>query len=178
MDLSGKSVLDIGTWDGFFAFECENRGAAKVVASDGYCRSGFGVFDGGGFQLARRTISSNVQDVKCRIEELDARRLGTFDYVLFLGVLYHAPDPLGYLDKVRSLCRGTAIIETVVDALDIDRPALIVYPGATLNGDATNFFGPNDEAVIGMCKEVGFARVEIVNPLWWLGRSVYHAHVE
>ena len=34
-DLSGRSVLDVGAWDGFFSFECERRGAARVVALDG-----------------------------------------------------------------------------------------------------------------------------------------------
>ena len=35
-DLTGKSVLDIGAWDGFFSFEAERRGAANVVALDHY----------------------------------------------------------------------------------------------------------------------------------------------
>jgi tRNA (mo5U34)-methyltransferase len=35
-DLSGKSVLDIGAWDGFFSFEAERRGAASVTAVDHY----------------------------------------------------------------------------------------------------------------------------------------------
>ena len=30
-DLSGKRVLDIGAWDGFFSFEAERRGAAHVT---------------------------------------------------------------------------------------------------------------------------------------------------
>lgn len=34
--LSGKSVLDIGAWDGFYSFEAEKKGAAKVVALDHY----------------------------------------------------------------------------------------------------------------------------------------------
>ena len=29
-DLTGKRVLDIGAFDGFFSFECERRGAAEV----------------------------------------------------------------------------------------------------------------------------------------------------
>jgi tRNA (mo5U34)-methyltransferase len=33
-DLRGKSVLDIGAWDGFYSFVAEERGAARVVASD------------------------------------------------------------------------------------------------------------------------------------------------
>lgn len=35
-DLKGKTVLDIGTYDGFYAFEAERRGAARVVALDHY----------------------------------------------------------------------------------------------------------------------------------------------
>jgi hypothetical protein len=32
--LAGKSVLDIGAWDGFFSFEAERQGARRVVALD------------------------------------------------------------------------------------------------------------------------------------------------
>jgi tRNA (mo5U34)-methyltransferase len=38
-DLDGLSVLDIGAWDGFFSFTCEERGAARVVALDHYAWS-------------------------------------------------------------------------------------------------------------------------------------------
>ncbi|WP_213979269.1 class I SAM-dependent methyltransferase [Sphingomonas sp. dw_22] len=176
-DLSGKSVLDVGAWDGFFSFECERRGGAQVVASDSYCWNGQGVFDGGGFRLAHAALESRVVPLNASVEQLDPAVHGTFDYVLFLGVLYHARDPLGYLAKVRALCRGTAIIETVVDALDVDRPALIFYPGATLNRDGSNFFGPNEAAVIAMCKEVGFSRVEVANRFYYDNRMVFHAHV-
>jgi len=33
-DLHGKTVLDIGAWDGFYSFVAEERGAARVVACD------------------------------------------------------------------------------------------------------------------------------------------------
>src|SRR5712691_11038678 len=35
-DVKGKSVLDIGAWDGYYSFEAERRGAARVVALDHY----------------------------------------------------------------------------------------------------------------------------------------------
>ena len=35
-DLSGKSVLDIGAYDGFYSFAAERLGAARVVAFDQY----------------------------------------------------------------------------------------------------------------------------------------------
>jgi tRNA (mo5U34)-methyltransferase len=34
--LQGKTVLDIGGWDGYFAFEAERRGAARVAVLDEY----------------------------------------------------------------------------------------------------------------------------------------------
>jgi tRNA (mo5U34)-methyltransferase len=38
-DLRGKTVLDIGAYDGFFSFEAERRGARRVVALDHYAWS-------------------------------------------------------------------------------------------------------------------------------------------
>jgi tRNA (mo5U34)-methyltransferase len=35
-DLRGKSVLDVGSWDGYFAFAAERLGADRVVALDHY----------------------------------------------------------------------------------------------------------------------------------------------
>ena len=35
-DLAGRSVLDVGCWDGWFSFRAEERGAARVVALDHY----------------------------------------------------------------------------------------------------------------------------------------------
>lgn len=176
-DLSGKTVLDVGAWDGFFSFECERRGAARVVASDSYCWDGEGIQDGGGFRLAHAALNSRVERLNVSVEQLDPAIHGTFDYVLFLGVLYHARDPLGYLAKMRSLCREVMVIETWVDGLDIERPAMIFYPGATLNSDASNYFGPNEAAVIAMCKEVGFSEVEVVNRHYYPNRMVFHAFV-
>jgi tRNA (mo5U34)-methyltransferase len=171
----GMSVLDIGALDGFFSFEAERRGAARVVACDHYCWSGTGRHDKGGFDLAKRALRSHVEEHFARVEDLDPAQIGTFDLVLFLGVLYHAPDPLGYLTKVRSLCHGTAIIETHVDALEVARPALVFYPGASLNNDPTNFFGPNPLAVEAMLKEVGFRSVEAF-PQWAPSRQAFHAY--
>src|SRR5204862_763819 len=90
--LSGRSVLDIGAWDGFFSFEAERRGAARVVATDYYAWHGLGWGTGNGkagFELARQTLRSRVEDVDIDVMELTPERIGTFDVVLFLGVLYH-----------------------------------------------------------------------------------------
>lgn len=174
-NLSGKTVLDIGAWDGFFSFEAERRGA-DVLATDHYCWTGVGIQDKGGFEIAREALRSKVRDTTVRVEDIPAANMGTFDVVLFLGVLYHSPDPLGYLRIVRSVTKGMAIIETHVDLLDVPRSALAYYPGSTLGGDATNFFGPNEGAVHGMCQDAGFSQVYTIQSPRAPTRMVFHAY--
>ena len=159
-DLRGKTVLDIGAYDGFFSFEAERRGSPRVVAADYFCWTLAGMGDKQGFNIAHAALNSKVEAVVIPVEEMSTEKLGTFDLVLFLGVLYHSPDPLRYLRIVRSLCKHQLILETHVDALDYPRPAMVFYPGATLNSDASNFWGPNPQAVDAMLLEVGFSRVE------------------
>jgi tRNA (mo5U34)-methyltransferase len=110
------------------------------------------------------------------VEEISPETVGVFDVVLFLGVLYHAPDPLRYLRVVRSVCREMMILETHLDAQDYPRPAMVFYPGATLNNDPTNFWGPNMPCVAEMLKEVGFSRFTFFPP-WQAARVVVHAFV-
>ncbi len=171
--MDGLSVLDIGAWDGFFSFECERRGAKRVVASDWFCWQGSGKK---GFEFAREALHSKVEDVTLKVEDLTPEALGTFDVVLFLGVLYHAEDPMRYLRIVKSLCKGVAFVETVVDGLDYPRPAMVFYPDKTLNNDPTNFWGPNRLAVEAMLHEVGFRSVNCVDT-YYGNRMVFHAKV-
>jgi tRNA (mo5U34)-methyltransferase len=89
-DLCGKTVLDVGAWDGFFSFEAERRGAARVVAIDPNAwRAPIGPdnpWSGQeGFNLARRVLGSKVEDADIGLLELSPERIGTFDLVLFLG---------------------------------------------------------------------------------------------
>lgn len=79
-----------------------------------------------------------------------------------------------YLRNVFSVCRGTAILETRVDALDYDRPAMVFYPGGTLNDDPTNYWGPNRQCVLEMLYDVGFSRVDLVHESG--DRMTFHAH--
>ncbi len=175
-DLTGRSVLDVGACDGFYSFEAERRGAARVVASDYWTWTWPGSDARRNFDLAHEALSSRVEPVEVSVEELTPERVGgTFDVVLFLGVLYHAPDPLGYLRRVRSVTGDMAIIETAVDLLDIEVPAAAYYPGASLNSDASNHFGPNPLAVEAWLAEAGFARVVAFDPWvkneeWGIGR--------
>jgi len=177
--LEGLSVLDIGAWDGFFSFECERRGAARVVATDYYSWHGGGWGTKAGFQLAREALASRVEDVDIDVVDLTPERIGTFDLVLLLGVLYHLRHPLLALERVASVTRRTLILETVVDMVGFRRPALAFYPGTELNGDPTNWFGPNPAAIVGMLQTVGFDRTGVVtrlpNAFYRGARAISHA---
>ena len=164
-DLTGRSVLDVGSYDGFYSFEAERRGASRVIASDSWTWNWPGSDARRNFDLVHEVLRSRVEPVVVSVEELTPERVGgTFDVVLFLGVLYHAPDPLGYLRRVRSVTSGMAIIETAVDLLDVPVPAAAYYPGASLNNDGSNHFGPNPLAVEGWLAETGFTRVVAFDP--------------
>ncbi len=93
---------------------------------------------------------------------MSPERIGTFDVVLLLGVLYHLRNPLMALERVASVTRELLILETVVDMVGIRRPAAAFYPGKELNEDPTNWWGPNQAAVGGMLRAVGFTRIRIM----------------
>jgi tRNA (mo5U34)-methyltransferase len=172
-DLRGKSVLDIGAYDGFFSFAAERRGAARVVAADKICWNLYGMATKDGFELARQALGSRVEDVEIAVEDITPERVGVFDVVMMLGVLYHSEDPFRYIRIASAVCREMLILETHVDAEDYPRPAMVFYPGATLNGDTSNWWGPNRAAVEGMLLESGFARVEANS--WFPRRMAFRA---
>jgi tRNA (mo5U34)-methyltransferase len=161
--LSGRSVLDIGAWDGAYSFEAERRGAERVLATDSYSWDGGGWGTKAGFELARQSLDSKVEDKTIDVFDLAPDTVGRFDLVLFLGVLYHVKDPIGALEHVASVTAGQAIVETEVDLMLTRRPAAALYPNTELNADPTNWWGLNPSAVCGVLRAVGFSRVEVVS---------------
>src|SRR5205085_4672941 len=108
---------------------------------------------------------SRVEDVQGDFMALDLDALGKFDVVLFCGVLYHLEDPLGALRRLRQVTSDVAVIEThaiVVPGLE-ERPLWEHYPGAELNGDASNWWGPNARGVLDACRAAGFGSAEVVH---------------
>ncbi len=159
-DLSGWSVLDIGAWDGALSFEAERRGASRVLATDSFCWSGEGWGTKDGFEFARKAIGSKVEDQEIDVLDLSPERVGTFDMVLFVGVLYHMRHPLLALERVSSVTDRLLVLDTHVSLVDHDEPMMRFYPGTELNDDPTNWCGPNPAAVEAMLRTVGFTRFE------------------
>jgi tRNA (mo5U34)-methyltransferase len=112
------------------------------------------------------------------VDDLSPDDPGVFDVVLFLGVLYHLRDPMRALERVASVTGELLVLETLVDLTLTRRPVAAFYPGDSMDGDATNWWGPNIAAVKGMLREVGFPRVDVIAPrshAWraaHLGRNV------
>jgi tRNA (mo5U34)-methyltransferase len=185
-DLSGQTVLDVGCWDGFYSFAAEQRGAARVLATDSF------IWKAGhkdGFLLARSALQSKVEVAEIDVLDLSPERVGIFDIVLFLGLLYHMKHPMLALERAASVTRKLLIVETVID-LRLPGKALAFYPGSELGRDDTNWFGPTPAAVEAMLQAAGFSRVERVWPssgrlrLWRamalfapksIKRAVFHA---
>lgn len=166
--LDGRSVLDVGAWNGFFSFEAERRGASRVLAVDSFCWSGEGWGTQDGFLLAREALGSRVEDREMEVLDLSPESVGTFDVVLCLGVLYHLKHPHQALERVASVTDDLLVLETHVDLLTTRVPAMALYPGDELNDDPTNWCGPNLAALEWMLRDVGFRRLERVylTPTW------------
>jgi tRNA (mo5U34)-methyltransferase len=159
-DLTGKSVIDVGAYDGFFSFEAERRGASRVVACDHFVWSWPGNDSRRNIEFVRDLLDSKIELLDMPVEELSPETAGMFDVVFFMGVLYHAPDPMLYLKRVHSITKGLLILETMVDLLDVKQPAAAFYDSDNLNHDATNHWGPNRLAVEAMLRKTGFSRIE------------------
>jgi tRNA (mo5U34)-methyltransferase len=172
--LEGKRCLDIGTFDGFWAFEMERRGAGEVVAIDvldprrwdwpagseeaAIEAIGRRKAQGEGFEVARQALGSSVQRHELSIYELDPGQIGSFDVVYIGSLLLHLRDPIGGLERVRSVCEELLVL---VDAIDLARS--ILHPRTaltTLEGIGRPWWWkPNQAALVRMVEAAGFELV-------------------
>jgi tRNA (mo5U34)-methyltransferase len=151
--LSGARCLDIGTMDGFWAFELERRGAAEVLAIDAP------VTDhallkwrpgpiaerpdrGETFRVAADLLGSRAEYRDLNVYDLDPADVGEFDVVVMGFVLQMLRDPLRGLEAARTVCRGHLILlDTVSRPLSL-MPSPIARLDARRDGREFFVFNP------------------------------------
>lgn len=172
-DLGGVSVLDIGTFDGFYAFLAEARGAERIVAVDNeqyreWVSSRWGVeLQGGeGFAAIRELLDSEVEYRRADAFELD--ELGeTFDLVLCFGILHRVENPLGLLKIIRRrLAPGGRVLLETHGAADraIDSAAVYIpAPGEVYARDDFVFWCFTPAGLDAMARHAGFEGFELID---------------
>ncbi len=158
-DLTGQSFLDLGSWDGFYAFEAERRGAARVLATDSFSWNGPGWGSKQGFLLAREILRSKVEDMDIDIMDVCPERVGLFDVVLFSGMLCHMRDPIKALQNAASVCKNHLIIETAVGMLEVEEPTMAYVPRVP-GEEQSNYWRPNPQLINLWLKELGFKEID------------------
>jgi tRNA (mo5U34)-methyltransferase len=170
-DFTGMSVLDVGTFDGFYAFLAEHRGATRVLAVDNeqyrfWVASRWGVeLEGGeGFSVIHRLLGSAVE-----YRRIDAFALGAerpFDFVYCFGILHRVENPLGLLRvlRARTAQGGAVLVETYgICADDRDGPVIRVSrPGEVCVGDDFYYWGFAKDSLERLAEIAGFSRTESV----------------
>jgi tRNA (mo5U34)-methyltransferase len=167
--LEGKRCLDVGSFDGFWGFEMERRGAAEVVAIDildpeewdwpigsrAEVKAEIGRRKGAGrgFEIAQRELRSAVRRIECSVYDLDESVAGRFDVVYLGSLLVHLREPVRAVERLRSVCDGTLI---VVDGIDLPLSLLLPrVPVATLDGRGRPWWWYPNQAGLARLVEVG-----------------------
>ncbi|VTT98740.1 Methyltransferase type 11 OS=Methylocystis sp. (strain SC2) GN=BN69_2986 PE=4 SV=1: Methyltransf_23 [Gemmataceae bacterium] len=107
IEFRGKSVLDIGCWDGYWSFLAERRGATRVLATDDVSQNWAA---GKGIHVAKELLRSAIE-VRQNVSVYDLASLNErFDVILFLGVWYHLFDPFYALAQIRHCCHANTVV--------------------------------------------------------------------
>lgn len=174
---AGLRVLDCATFDGYWAFEFERRGAKQVVALD---IETVGDIDlpprrraelptatlerpvGAGFKLAKEVLGSSVERAPCNLYDLSPSYRGLFDVVHIGDVLLHLADPLLALQNVRSVTGGYALISDCYwpELLRYEPDTVIEYFGGT---GENAWWRPSEAALLAMIEDAGFRQYEVVS---------------
>ncbi len=179
-NLSGKRILDVGAWDGYWTFESLKRGAAEVVAIDDFSdylghlekrdRPAWETFD-----LCRSALGYAEEVCKrheMSVYDISEEKLGMFDIVFFFGTLYHLRHPLLALDKISSVCKGELFVESAI--LDDFSPyrggmghgysgkqmVMEFYPGREYGNNDSNWWCPTLQCMVWLVHSAGFKKVE------------------
>jgi tRNA (mo5U34)-methyltransferase len=151
-DMTGKSFLEIGCWEGNDCAEAVNRGARLVVGVD-LCTC--------------QPLFDNVKKYRFDFVQMDISsekfwELPQFDVVLCAGVLYHLENPLAAIFRLRKTVLHSLYLETEVHRDSEEKPTMMFFPTNELGRDYSNWWAPNKNCLHKMLEVAGFSQVEPV----------------
>jgi tRNA (mo5U34)-methyltransferase len=172
IDFVGKSVLDIGCWDGGYSFAAERLGASRVYATDLVTERAF--MEQPTLEVARAALGSSVvYRPDLSVYDLDQLGIRDFDVVIFAGVYYHLKHPILALEAIRRVMRpgGTVLVEGAID----DSPGCYAsfYHQESYLGDGSNWWVPTVECLRQWVACSGF-RLLREFPRWGYPRNPRH----
>lgn len=177
-DLRGLRALDVGTFDGFWAFEIERRGAdvvsidiERIDSAEWPPRSrarlerdadDLGIRLGLGFRLASDLLGSRVERLICNVYELSQEAIhGPVDFAFSGALMLHLRDPVRALERIfATLVPGgeVRIMEPISMALTLRFPR---RPAASFQaaGSDFNWWVPNAAGLGAWLRAAGFEDV-------------------
>jgi SAM-dependent methyltransferase/predicted O-methyltransferase YrrM len=150
-DLTGKRVLDVGSNAGYDPFMFHLLGATEVLACEPFEFIAQAHFLEGIYRTGVRFAQIGWQD-------LDPNIHGRFDLIHCNGVLYHEPDPLGMLARLRAMLSEDG--EMLLGSMMLASPEHSEYARfvpADYAGDPTWWWVPGRLALRWMLEVSGFS---------------------
>lgn len=151
-DLTGKSVLDIGGYDGTYAKLCLDRGASDAAVFDSEQWRSYG--------WPEFTPQPGVQYFKGDLTEPKARDLFPADLVLCFNMLYHVKDVWGACEMLRHLTNERCLVYTQILRATAD-PIWRNWQKHDPNYNDKCYWKPSENGLVSLLYEVGFAQVDI-----------------
>jgi tRNA (mo5U34)-methyltransferase len=194
--MDGMRALEVGTWDGFWAFGMERRGAEVVALDldderdlDWPPRRRPTAFPdeprGARFALAREALGSAVDRRNLSVYDATPAELGgPFDLVFCGSVLIHLRDQLLALERMAALTKPGGLL---ISAEEYDPlTSLLPFPAARYRPDRESsvvFWQPGLGTWPRMMRTAGYERVQRRARFrmrsaagWSVRHAVYHAH--
>ena len=172
VDLTGKSILDVGCSDGFYSFLCEHRNANRVLAID---YEGFDLqkkmpesekrINVNNFELYKKLLDSKVEYRNLDVNNIDLIK-ETFDFVLFFGIYYHLENLVSVLKKIYSVVNDSVFL--VGHILESENPIMYYYDTTQIKDDP-DFFSQivaSPQCLINIAKGIcGFKNARLVDTM-------------
>ncbi len=156
LDVKDKIVGDIGTNNGYFMFKLLNHNPSFII--------GFDVLDRYFFYYYLNKKFIKLNNIKFELISVDNIDLfeNFFDYLLFMGVLYHRRNPVDTVVKINKALKkgGRVLVESMV--IDEYEESVFLFPESRFMKAINVWFIPSKKALINIFERNGFKLEEII----------------